>query len=572
MDVNFGNLAKKIQTIKDNIYSEITPFELIKFKQGDLPDAKSVKYDDSKWRKFSVGQSWGGRDITCWFRIPLVVPKVASGKKYAVIFQPGKRYFFDASQGGDYREYELLVHLDGQPLQSVDIRRNEIMLWDKLKPGKRHILAIEAFSGLETHQHRLEQADLVCIDAETEDFYYNTKIAFETIQSTDKNNPKNVHMLSTLEASLLMVDFLQIGSDSFYDSIKKANAFIKKELYKDNTPKKDHATVMSLGNSHLDLAWMWQTKHSRKKAARTFSNTLRLMEIYPEYHFIQSQAQLYTFIKESYPDIYKRIKEQIKSGRIEATGGMWAESDCNIPWGESLVRQFLYGKRFFEKEFGKESKVVWLPDAFGFCYTMPQIMKKCGLKFFMTTKMSWSQFVRIDYDTFYWQGLDGSKVMAYFITTPDPRGWDDYSADLNPKLLKGCWDEYQHKEKNNEVLFVYGWGDGGCGPTRDMLENSTRLSYMNELLPNHRQGLVEEFFEGLESRVDELPVWNDELYLQFHRGCYTSQAWIKKANRKSEILYHDTELFCAIDSINKGPYPHEEINKGWEIDPTESIP
>ena len=565
MDIYTRNLEKKIQTIKDNIYSEVTPFEIIKFKQGDLPEAKAIKFDDSKWRSFSVGQFWGGRDLTCWFRIPLVVPKIAPGKKYAVIFQPGKRYFFDASQGGDYREYELLVYLDGQPLQSVDIRRNEIMLWDKLKPGKKHILAIEAFSGLETHQHRLEQADLVCIDADTEDFYYNTKIVFETIQSTDKNNPHNSRFLSILKESILMVDFLQIGSQSFYNSIKKANEFIKKELYKDNSPKKDNSTVMSLGNSHLDIAWMWQTKHSRKKAARTFSNTLRLMEIYPEYHFIQSQAQIYTYMKESYPDIYARLKEKIKSGKLEATGGMWAESDCNIPGGESLVRQFLYGKRFFEKEFGKESKVVWLPDAFGFCYTLPQIMKKCGLKFFMTTKMSWSQFVRITDDTFYWEGLDGSKVMAYFITTPDPRGWDDYSADLNPKMMKGCWDEYQQKEENKEVLFVYGWGDGGCGPTRDMLENSTRLAYMNDLLPNHRQGLVEEFFEGLEKRVNKLTVWNDELYLQFHRGCYTSQAWIKKANRKSEILYHDTELFCAIDSVNKGTYPQDDLKKGWEL-------
>jgi len=565
MDVHIKNLEKKIQTIKSHIYSDVIPFKDIKFNEGDLQEAKAIKYDDSKWKSISVGQFWGGRDLTFWFRIPVVVPKIEAGKKYAAVIQPGRRYFFDASQGGDYREYELLVYLDGEPLQSIDIRRNEVMLWDKLKPGKKHVLAIEAFSGLENHQHRLEQADLVCIDEETEDFYYNTKIALETYYAAGETHPSSPALLSILKKALLMVDFLQIGSQSFYQSVKKANLFLKKELYRSNAEKKNRPTVLSLGNSHLDIAWKWQTKHSRKKAARTFSNTLRLMTLFPDYHFIQSQAQIYAFMKESYPDIYMHLKEQIKAGRLEATGGMWVESDCNIPGGESLVRQFLYGKRFFEKEFGTECHVVWLPDAFGFCYSLPQIIKKCNLKYFVTTKMSWSQFVRIEYDTFHWEGLDGSKILAYFITTPDPRGWDDYSADLNPKLLKGCWDEYQQKEENNEVLFVYGWGDGGCGPTRDMLENAGRLAYMNELLPNHRQGLVEDFFARLEKKVDKLPVWNDELYLQFHRGCYTSQAWIKKANRQSEILYHDTELFCAIDAAGKGKYPQKDLNKGWEL-------
>ncbi len=565
MDVYTGNLLKKINTIRENIYTDVSPIDDIRFKEGDLKGAEAVSYNDNDWETFSVGQFWGGRDLTCWFRIPIEIPPENAGKRYAVIIQPGKRYFFDASQGGDYREYEWLVYLDGIPLQSIDIRRNEVVLWDKLVPGKKHLLAIEAFSGLETHQHRLEQADLVIIDGESEDFYYNAKIAFETLQSADENHPDGPRIYNTLKKSLLLVDFLQIGQPAFYQSIKKANQLIKKELFSDDTPKKNHPTVVSVGNSHLDIAWMWQTKHSRKKAARTFSNTLRLMEIYPEYRFIQSQAQIYSFLKESYPSIYERIKEKIKNGRLEATGGMWVEPDCNIPNGESLIRQFLYGKRFFEKEFGKENKVVWLPDVFGYCYSLPQIIAKCGLRYFMTTKMSWSQFIKIPNDTFYWEGLDGTRILTHFISTPDPRGWQDYSADLNPKFVKGCWDNYKQKKENKEILFAFGWGDGGCGPTRDMLENSKRLPFMNDIIPNHRQGGVEDFFADLEERVIQLPIWSDELYLQFHRGCYTSQGWIKKKNRQSEILYHNTELFCTIDFLKSGVYPQTDLNKGWEL-------
>jgi alpha-mannosidase len=269
-------------------------------------------------------------------------------------------------------------------------------------------------------------------------------------------------------------------------------------------------------------------------------------------------------VQEHYPDLYNRIQNQIASGQWEVTGGMWVEADCNIPSGESLLRQFLYGKRYFRQELGVECQVAWLPDSFGFCYSLPQIMKICGMRYFMTTKLSWNQFCKFPHDTFWWQGLDGTQVLAYFISTPDRRGWNDYSVDLNPANLKNCWDNYQQKKENAEVLLSFGWGDGGGGPTREMLENGRRLQQIS-VLPHFHQGKVETFFTECEQRVTNLPVWNDELYLQFHRGTYTSQAKIKKNNRTAEVLLHNAELFCSIDFLHSGPYPQKELQHAWEL-------
>ena len=562
-EIRTKNFKKKIQAIKEHIHTKICSLENIRFKTGEIDGAEKPDFDDSTWELFSVGQEWGGRDVTCWFRIPLNISEEWATEKLKIIIQPGKRFVFKASEGGDYREYELMIYLDGEPLQSVDIRRNEIPIWDKVKPDKKHILAIEAFSGLERHLHKFEQADLVAVSEDVENFYYNLKIVFETMQAIGEQHTEFPVLFNLLEMSLLKVDFLQMGEQAFYDSINEANEYIVKNLYSEKPDKTDLPSVVSCGHAHLDIAWMWQVKHSIKKAGRTFANVLRIMELYPDSRFLQSQPQLYKYVQENYPSLFNRMKEKVKSGQWEVTGGMWAEADCNIPNGESLVRQFLLGKRYFQNEFSKDAKVVWLPDGFGFCYSLPQIIKKSGMKYFMTTKLSWCQFTKYPYDTFWWQGVDGTKILVHMITTPDPRGWSDYSVDLTPEKLKGCWDNYQQQKENREVLLSFGWGDGGGGPTPEMQENAKRFDYIKSL-PRHRQDQAEMFFDALENRIEKLPVWNDELYLQLHRGCYTSQAKIKKHNRQAELLYHNVELFAAIDFIKTGIYPQEELNAGWE--------
>ncbi|TFH00663.1 MAG: hypothetical protein E4H13_06880, partial [Calditrichales bacterium] len=271
MDLATAKLQHKIQQVQIYIYQSVMPLQMIRFKPGNITGAESTDFDDTHWDKFTVGAFWGGRDTTTWFRIPLRIDQQEAGQRAVVVIQPGKRFTFKASEGGDYREYELLVYLDGQPLQSIDIRRNEIMLWDKLKPGKTHLLAIEAFSGLETHQHCFEQADLVFIDAETEDYQYNLKMAFETMIALGDKNPDYPRLFNAIRESLHQVDFLQPATPAFYDSVKQANQQIKADLFTGNRNTDPLPDVTCVGHSHLDIAWMWQTRHSRKKAARTFS-------------------------------------------------------------------------------------------------------------------------------------------------------------------------------------------------------------------------------------------------------------------------------------------------------------
>ncbi len=563
IQMQLADLEKKIRTVQKQFMCTIRPLEAIRFHDGDVRGAERPDFDDQDWPSFSTGQTWGGQDRLCWFRIPFTCEKVTGDEKPAVLIQPGKRFVFKSSEGGDLREYELLVYLDGRPLQSIDVRRNLIPLHDLIKPGQRHLLALEAFSGLEAHVHVFEQADLVAIHPQTEAFYYTARNLLDCLIAIGESHAAFPRLIAFLERALLQVDFLQTGSAAFFDSIVHAHAMLQKELGPQPAPVAGSPAVLCLGHSHLDLAWKWQVRHSIKKAARTCANALRLMELYPEFRYSQSQAQLYQWMQIHQPVLFAQIRKRIASGQWEATGGMWVESDCNIPNGESLVRQFLFGKRYFRRELASDPQTAWLPDCFGFCYSLPQIMKECGIRRFVTTKLSWNQFTSFPHDTFFWQGVDGTRILCHFITTPDRRGWNDYSVDLNPANVQGCWDSYRQQQANNEVLLSFGWGDGGGGPTAEMLENGRRLNAFSAL-PVCRQGSVEGFFHDLEQRVSDLPVWNDELYLQLHRGTYTSQAKIKKQNRECEALLHHMELLSSIAYLRSGWYPQTEINRAWE--------
>jgi alpha-mannosidase len=313
----------------------------------------------------------------------------------------------------------------------------------------------------------------------------------------------------------------------------------------------------------LDLAWLWTLAETRHKAARTFATVIRLMDEYPDFHFAQSQPELYLMVKEDHPELYERVKALVQEGRWEATGGMWVEADCNIPSGESLVRQLLYGRRFFQKEFGKDSPILWLPDTFGFNGQLPQLMARAGLRYFMTTKISWNEYNHFPYDSFRWRGIDGTEVLAHFVTTPSDNWYSTYNADLDPTTVLGCWREYREKE-HGEALLLFGHGDGGGGPNREMLEIARRLQNLPSV-PAVTLGGALEFFERLSADKDKLPVWVGELYLEYHRGTYTSQAKLKHLNRKCEALYHQAELFASFAHLLGEPYPREELKEGWQL-------
>ena len=369
-----------------------------------------------------------------------------------------------------------------------------------------------------------------------------------------------------LNETINLLDLRTPYSEDFYRSVREASAYIRKALYEDMAGYED-VIATCIGHTHIDVAWWWTVAQTREKVGRSFATVLKLMDEYPNYKFMSSQPQLYAFLKERYPELYEKAKQRIKEKRWEPEGGMWVEADCNLTSGESLVRQFMHGKRFFKEEFGVDNRILWLPDVFGYSGALPQIMKKCGIDYFMTTKLAWNQFNKVPYDTMMWRGIDGTEVLTHLITTlgvsqPIKDYFTTYNGMLHPDAIMGGWMRYQNKDINNDILVSYGYGDGGGGPTREMLETSIRMEKGIKGIPKVRQEFSRTYFEELEERVKgdrRLPVWEGEFYFEYHRGTYTSMARNKRSNRKAELGLMDLELLSVLAQA-QAAYPAEELD------------
>ncbi|MCP4514477.1 MAG: alpha-mannosidase, partial [Delftia sp.] len=275
--------------------------------------------------------------------------------------------------------------------------------------------------------------------------------------------------------------------------------------------------IVAAGHAHIDVAWRWTLGQTRRKVERTFYNVVRLMEQFPEFRFSQSQPQLYDYVRQDYAALFESIRQRVRQGRWEVLGGTWVEMDCNITGAESLARQFLLGRSFFREHFGPgaESPVLWLPDVFGYAWNLPQLIKQAGLEYFFTIKIGWNQYNRLPYDSFWWQGLDGTRVLTHFSTTPQPGSVhaSTYNAEVSPAQVLGTWSNFQQKDwgapgVTPPLLMAFGYGDGGGGPTREMLENIRDMDQF-PATPRVQCGTVGEFFEQLEAQVGErLPTWN----------------------------------------------------------------
>ena len=370
------------------------------------------------------------------------------------------------------------------------------------------------------------------------------------------------------------------GSKEYYQSLEKEQEYITKEFYEKYCDGEKSPIIYCVGHTHIDCAWLWTLRVTEDKAVRSFSTVLELMKEYPEYVFMSSQPQLYKYVKKNAPDVYEQIKERVKEGRWEPDGGMFVEADCNIASGEALVRQFVHGQRFFKEEFGVDNEILWLPDVFGYSAALPQILQKCGIPYFMTTKISWNEFNKMPYDTFEWEGIDGSRVLTHFVPTRDynkaaveggteTEHFTTYNGYINPSQMKGAWARYSQKYLNEEVLCSFGFGDGGGGPTKDMLENQRRLAKGLPGMPRTKMSTAKEFFHVLDKHVTDkkyLPTWVGELYLEYHRGTYTSMARNKKFNRKAEFAYQNEEMYAMLDAQTAGgAYPEKELHEGWEV-------
>ncbi|MCE5278642.1 MAG: glycoside hydrolase family 38 C-terminal domain-containing protein [Planctomycetaceae bacterium] len=326
-------------------------------------------------------------------------------------------------------------------------------------------------------------------------------------------------------------------------------------------------TAVAVGHAHIDIAWLWPRRESTRKAARTFSSQLDLIERYGEYVFGASQAYLYATMKQTYPALYEKIKAAVAAGRWEAQGAMWVEADCNIISGESMVRQVLHGKNFFRDELGIDVRNLWIPDVFGYSASMPQIMKRAGVDYFLTQKMSWSQFNKFPHTTFRWRGIDGSELLTHF--PPE----NTYNSTLRPESMAAAEKNFRERDVLDEMMVLFGFGDGGGGPKAEHLERGRRQADL-EGAPRVKFGTAQGFFDRLEKHRSALPVWSGELYLELHRGTLTTQGRTKRGNRKLELALREAEYLCScavrdMAAVKRppwhpAPYPREALDGLWK--------
>lgn len=322
-----------------------------------------------------------------------------------------------------------------------------------------------------------------------------------------------------------------------------------------------HASAMriaAVGHAHIDSAWLWPLRETVRKCARTFSNVVTLMESNPDFVFACSSAQQFQWMKEHYPELFERIRQRVSAGQFVPVGGMWVESDTNMPSGESMARQFIAGQGFFLREFGHQCDEVWLPDSFGYSGALPQIARAGGARWFFGQKMSWNQTNRMPHHTFEWEGIDGTRIFTHF--TPV----DTYNSDLSPEELRYASDNFADHGQFSSGIVPFGFGDGGGGPTFEMLEAGRRAASA-EGLPRVAFSSPADFFTAAEAEAEDPAVWRGEMYLELHRGTYTSQSRTKRGNRRSESLLRQAELWCTTASLRTDfPYPAERLSSLWE--------
>jgi alpha-mannosidase len=559
-------ISKILEELNELKYREKTVVNEIKMKEGFYKYPNEVDANKSPWITFHKNDRWGGADKYAWFRANIHINETYSGEKVVYQVFTGKEGEWDA------KNPQFLIFVNGSLVQGLDVNHTEIVLTNKANKEEKYTIDLQGYSG--TIDSLSECRNIVCtLEEEIEKLYYDIFVPLQVIKMLPQENKDRIDTIKYLTKAVNMLDLRKSYSDDFYRSINNALNYLEEDFY--NKFCNDEGIVAKcVGHTHIDVAWLWDLEQTRLKVQRSFATVLELMKHYDEYVFMSSQPQNYKFLKEDRPELYEQIKERIKEGRWEPEGAMWVEADCNLSSGESLVRQIIHGKTFFRDEFGKESKILWLPDVFGYSAALPQILEKSGIKYFMTTKISWNEYNKLPYDTFEWEGLDGTKVLTHFITTANfddlpEKFFTTYNGFIDANSVKGAWERYQQKDISNEVLISYGYGDGGGGPTKDMLEVARRLEKGIKGSPTVKLGTATEFFETLEENVidnPKLPKWVGELYFEYHRGTLTSMARNKRYNRKAEFLYEDIEWLSTIANLfDKVPYPKKDIHDGWEI-------
>ncbi len=520
------------------LHSPITDWETV--VSGTEQDASPPP--DTGWQPYSAGDEWGGPDVSNWFRATATVPDAMAGQPVYAILRTGG---------------EGLCYVNGEPLQGLDDNRWPVRLCASGVPGERFDILIDAYA--KTGVQRFASPALAVRDDLTWNFYWDLRTAFEAAFEQPDGSHAHLQLLDIVDRTARLVDIDRFADTEYWTAaVAAARSEFSEKIAKFEWSVSSGALTLA-SHSHIDVAWMWRLRETRRKVGRTFSTVLNLMDEYPEVTFLQSQPQLYEYLKEHYPSLWERVKERVREGRWEVNGAGWVEQDMNLPSGESHVRQYLFGNRFFRSEFGVHARMVWMPDCFGFTFSLPQIMKKAQIDCFGTWKLIYNDYQQHPYCLFRWRGLDGTEIPA--ISLPSLCG-----GDPNPHEIKRHWDGFRQKDLTDEFMHVFGHGDGGGGPTAEMFEYVRRQENLPSI-PRSKFGSFQEAFDRLVETTDpdRVPVFNDEMYLELHRGCQTSQARTKRNNRKSELLARDAEYFASRAFLDGAPYPHESINAAWKL-------
>jgi alpha-mannosidase len=474
---------------------------------------------------------------------------------------------FDADRTGFHAE-GLVYRRDGSPVKGLNPRTQ----WVRVHAGELVELYVEAAANPEIlidsnfwptplgdpstagdePLYRVERAELAVFESAVWELQRDLEVLGELAQELDLGDPRRWQILRAIERALDRLDLQDVAS-----SAPAARAELVDVL---GMPARASAhRVSAVGHAHIDSAWLWPVRETIRKVARTTANVTALMDDHPELVYAMSSAQQYAWLRDNRPEVFARVADRVKAGQFVPVGGMWVESDTNMPGGEALARQFAYGKRFFAEEFGVDTEEVWLPDSFGYTAALPQLIRLSGSRWFLTQKISWNQTNRFPHHTFWWEGLDGTRIFTHFPPV------DTYNSTLSGAELAHASRNFADKAGATGSLVPFGYGDGGGGPTREMLARASRLRDLD----GSPRVVIErpaEFFARAEAEYPDAPVWSGELYLEFHRGTYTSQARTKQGNRRCEHLLREAELWCATAAVRRGTaYPYEALDQLWKV-------
>lgn len=550
----FDNLLQELSLLIFSPSESISELYRAVTGLGKGPDS----IPETGWAPFKLMERWGGYDQTTWFRMMITPPRSFYGKTVVALLNPCG-YSHVSGRGAHDESGEALAYVNGIPTQGIDRNHNFIILTEKMPEGATFDIVLECCPSTRFDaSHVFVQADIAVMNKEVWDLYWDGRVYADVVRCHPEDSGCKQRLAMTLLETFKRVDLRHPLSKAFFDSVREARRQLQKGLK--GFPAETHSGAITLiGHSHIDTAWLWPIRETKRKVGRTFATVLKLMDEYPEFHFSASQPELYMFVKENYPHLWRGIKRRAREGRWEPCGATWVEQDSNMSSGESLIRHLLYGNRFFEREFGQRSQVAWLPDAFGFPWSLPQLLVKSGIETFHTIKISWNQYTKFPFSYFWWQGIDGSRIRA--VMTPL-----NYNGDPTPENCNTQWNEFKQKHVVKEVPMSFGFGDGGGGPTPKMIEYGKRLTNIAGV-PKCTFGRTEDCFKRMQTQAPatSLPVYNGELYLELHRGCQTTQARTKRNNRKCEQLLHMTELISALAFLHGHPYDQETITQAWRI-------